>query len=106
MNAQRNLTTVLIKAISDETSTEVLIYGTPTGLRLLATKILEIADLDQESMDSLPEAGGHHIQLEAGIDLCGESDRTVVGRIDGKVNGDFTWLLIPTQVGSYTTVKP
>lgn len=82
------------------------IYGTPDGLRMLAEKLLELADLDQESMVKLPEGIGHHLDLRAGIELADESDLAVVGRIDGKGNGDFSWLLLPMGDGSRATVKP
>jgi hypothetical protein len=96
----------LVKAISDDEGTEVLIYGTPSGLRMLAEKLLELADLDQEQMEGLPEGVGHHIDLHAGFDLASESDPAVIGRIDGKGNGDFSWLLLPKGEGGWQTVKP
>lgn len=96
----------LFKSISGKSGNEVHIYGTPDGLRMLAEKLLELADLDQESMVKLPEGIGHHLDLRAGIELADESDLAVVGRIDGKGNGDYSWLLLPMGDGSRATVKP
>ena len=97
---------VLVKAIPGKRGPEVLIYGTPSGLKMLAERLVELAELDQESMGRLPEGVGHHIDLRAGIELAEESDLAVVGRIDGKGNGDYSWLLLQMGDGSWTTVKP
>lgn len=96
----------LVKAIQGKRGPEVLIYGTPSGLKMLADKLLELADLDQESMGKLPEGVGHHIDLRAGNELAEESDLAVIGRIDGKGNGDYSWLLIEMGDGSRVTLEP
>ena len=95
----------LFKVILPESGPKVLVYGTPSGLRLIAQKILELADSDQESMKNLPEGAVHHIQLTPGCGLCSESDPAMISRIDGKGNGDFSWLILQELDGSWTTIK-
>ncbi len=86
---------------------EVVLYGTPSGLRQIAEKILELADLDQESMKNLPVGEGYHFHLKPGPGhfICSESDPVTMGRIDGKGNGDLSWLELTELDGSLISMK-
>ena len=95
----------LFKVIVAESGPKVLVYGTPGGLRKMAKMFLEVADADQESMGNLPEGAVHHIQLTPGYGLCRESDPAMISRIDGKGNGDCSWLILQELDGSWTTIK-
>jgi hypothetical protein len=99
---------LLIRALAQDDGCEVLIYGNSIGLRCLARRLIEIADLDQESIAPrhVPQGVGFHGHLEPGTDLCVESDHVIVGRLDGKGTGDFSWLLLPDGASGMKSVQP
>jgi hypothetical protein len=96
----------LFKVYLTEDGPEVLLYGTPSGLRQIAERILKLADLDQESMENLPNGEGYHIHMVPGPGhtLCSESDPVTIGRIDGKGNGDLSWFRLTELDGSLTSM--
>jgi len=68
---------------------EVLIHGNPEGLRYFANLLLELADIDQESDDSLPVGARSHIHLRPNLELSKSSDVIIAGRLDAKGTGVF-----------------
>lgn len=68
---------------------DILIHGDPEGLRSLANLLLNLANLDQEGMDNLPEDAREHMHLQPGYDLAKSSDHVIVGRLDAKGTGKF-----------------
>jgi len=97
----------VFKVVLTEGRPEVLLYGTPSGLRQIAKEILELADLDQESMKNLPVGEGYHFHLRPGPGyiICSESDPVRMGRIDGKGNGDLSWFNLTELDGSLISMK-
>jgi len=73
------------------TMNEVLIHGTPEGLKSLAKLLIEIAELDQEIVEDkyLPIGAREHFHLRPGIELSNSSIEVIVGRIDAKGTGEF-----------------
>lgn len=63
---------------------EVLIHGDPEGLRSLANLLLELADLDQGTVDDLPAGEREHVHLRPNIELSKSSVAVIVGRLDAK----------------------
>ena len=74
---------------------QVLIHGDPEGLRSLANLLLKLADLDQNSVDTLPNDAREHIHLHPKFDLSNSSDAVIVGRLDAKGTGAFYDRYIP-----------
>ncbi|MDQ0477968.1 hypothetical protein [Chryseobacterium sp. MDT2-18] len=76
---------------------EILICGTPKGLKSLAKLLLEIAELDQESVEDkhLPIGEREHYHLRPGIELSTSSNNVIVGRLDAKGTGEFMDRFIP-----------
>lgn len=72
-----------------ESWNEVLIHGNPEGLRSLATLLLKLADMNQESNANLPIGAREHEHLRRNIELSDSSDPVIVGRLDAKGTGDF-----------------
>ncbi len=68
---------------------EILIHGTPEGLRSLAALLLQIADLDQNAVADrhLPVGEREHYHLRPGIELAESSVEVIVGRLDAKGTG-------------------
>jgi hypothetical protein len=71
---------------------EILIHGDPKGLKSLGKLLIEIADLDQESLTELPIGAREHVHLRPKNELSNNSNETIVGRLDAKGTGAF-----PTQ---------
>ncbi|MBC6989086.1 hypothetical protein H9I52_05295 [Hymenobacter sp. BT491] len=78
---------------------EVLIHGTPEGLKSFAKLLIEIADLNQEKVDDryLPIGAREHYHLRPGIELSKSSDQVIVGRLDAKGTGAFHNNYIPKE---------
>lgn len=68
---------------------EVLIHGDPEGLRSLASLLLRLADLDQESVVGLPVGAREHVHLQPKFDLSNSSEAVIVGRLDAKGTSAF-----------------
>lgn len=68
---------------------EILIHGDPEGLRSLASVLTRLADLDQESINTLPSGAREHLHLRSNIDLSKSSVEVIVGRLDAKGTGSF-----------------
>ncbi|HMI03356.1 MAG TPA: hypothetical protein VK541_12780 [Pedobacter sp.] len=76
---------------------EVLIHGDPEGLRSLAHLLLRLADLDQESVVSLPVGAREHQHLQPKLELSSSSEAVIVGRLDAKGTGAFYDRYIPKE---------
>lgn len=76
---------------------EVYIHGDPEGLRSFAKLLLELADLNQETIDdkTLPIGAKEHIHLRPNLELSKSSATTIVGRLDAKGSGEFYKRYIP-----------
>jgi len=68
---------------------DVLIHGDPEGLRSLAQLLIRIADLNQDTIETLPIGAREHIHLRSGFDISKSSAEVIVGRIDAKGTGAF-----------------
>ncbi len=68
---------------------EVLIHGDPEGLKSFANLLIKIAELNQDTIDDLPDGAREHIQLRPGFDLANSSDQIIAGRLDAKGTGEF-----------------
>lgn len=80
-----------------EKRNEVLIHGTPEGLKSLAKLIIKIAELNQEEVNDkyLPNGAREHYHLSPGIELSNSSVQVIVGRLDAKGTGEFYKRFIP-----------
>lgn len=87
------------QALGLEDWNEILIHGDPEGLRSLAKALLQLADVDQETMDELPAGAREHIHLRPNLELAGSSEQVVVGRLDAKGTGNFYDSYIPKRNG-------
>jgi len=67
----------------------ILIHGNPEGLRSFAKILMQIADLNQDSITDLPIGEREHIHLRPDIELSKSSLEVIVGRIDAKGTGVF-----------------
>jgi hypothetical protein len=78
----------VIAGCEDETGT-IYIAGDPKGLKSLARLLIELAEVDQTQLPSLPEMGAsEHIHLQPDTHLGKGSLPLVVSRLDDK-NGKF-----------------
>lgn len=70
---------------------EVLIHGSPEGLKSLAKLLVEIAELNQDEVDDkyLPVGAKEHYHLRPGFELSRSSVEVIVGRLDAKGTGEF-----------------
>jgi hypothetical protein len=75
-------------------SQEVLIHGTPKGLRSFAKLLLQIADLNQEKAP-FPVGAREHYHLRPGWELSDSSIEVIVGRLDAKGTGEFYSRFVP-----------
>jgi hypothetical protein len=73
----------------------VSIYGTPEGLKTLASKLVEIADTDQEKLDavSLPIGEGLHMHYTLNAPEGKKLPGFIIGRLDAKGTGSKEWYL-------------
>ena len=76
---------------------EVLIHGNPEGLKSLAKLLIDIAELNQETVPEkyLPIGAREHYHLRPGIELSKSSIEVIVGRLDAKGTGVFYDRFIP-----------
>jgi hypothetical protein len=74
--------------------TTICVYGDPTGLRSLACKLLQLAELNQSELDgkSCPNSEGVHIHLDQSMGIHLSSCPLIVGRTDAKGTGDDRWI--------------
>lgn len=68
---------------------DVLIHGDPEGLRSFAKLLIEMADLNQDTVTDLPIGAREHIHLRPDIDISKSSTEVIVGRIDAKGTNHF-----------------
>ncbi|MBK8872383.1 MAG: hypothetical protein IPN13_00125 [Bacteroidetes bacterium] len=68
---------------------EILIHGDPDGLKSLATILIKLADLNQDSIDGLPIGAREHIHLRPKFDLANSSVEVIIGRLDAKGTSAF-----------------
>ena len=68
---------------------EILIHGDPEGLKSFANLLLEIANANQELIDTLPTNARIHNTLNPSIDLSSNSITTTIGRLDAKGTGKY-----------------
>ncbi len=70
---------------------EVLIHGTPEGLRSFAKLLLRMSYLNQEEVPNkyLPIGAREHYDLRPGIKLSDSFVRVIVGRLDAKGTREF-----------------
>lgn len=70
---------------------EVLIHGDPKGLKSLAKLLIQMAEINQESIDDkvLPFDTRQHIHLTNGYHLSKSSVNVIIGRLDAKGTGEF-----------------
>ena len=68
---------------------EVLIHGDPEGLKSFAQLLLNLADLDQNKLITLPDGAREHIHLIPNADLSKSSVEVIVGRLNAKGSGEF-----------------
>lgn len=78
-------------------SEEILIHGNPEGLKSLAQLLIEIADINQETVDDklLPIGAREHFHLRSNIQLSKSSIEVIIGRLDAKGTGNFYDRFIP-----------
>jgi hypothetical protein len=75
--------------VSNEKGEGVFLHGDRAGLLSLAEILRRLAELDQGTLPSLPDAfASEHIHLEPNFDLSKNSTRLTVGRLDDK-HGSF-----------------
>jgi hypothetical protein len=77
-----------------DSRTTICVYGDPTGLRSLASKLLQLADLNQSELDgkSCPNSEGVHVLLDQSMGIHFRSCQLIVGRSDAKGTGDDRWI--------------
>ncbi|MFI5160858.1 MAG: hypothetical protein ACHQHN_06250 [Sphingobacteriales bacterium] len=70
---------------------DVLIYGDPEGLRSFAKFLIQVADLNQDSIPDkeLPFGEREHFHIQPKWDISNSSVQVVVGRLDAKGTGHF-----------------
>lgn len=68
---------------------DVLIHGDPEGLRSFAQLLIRLADLNQDTIETLPVEAREHIHLRSGFDISKSSAEVIVGRMDAKGTGAF-----------------
>lgn len=76
---------------------EILIHGNPEGLKSFANLLNSLADLDQDSLNNLPDRGREHFHLRPKFELANSSDLVIVGRLDAKGDGLFYDRYIPNK---------
>ena len=64
-------------------SPDINIYGNPEGLRRLANKLIEIADLDQTTGE-FPDTDSFHKHFATGCNTESKLPRLTIGRVDSK----------------------
>jgi hypothetical protein len=76
---------------------EVIIHGTPEGLKSFAELLIQMADLNQENPDEqvLPTGEREHCHLSPEIELSKSSVPIIVGRLDTKGSKTFYERFIP-----------
>ena len=62
---------------------DINIYGNPQGLRILADKLIEIADLDQAT-GKFPDSDSFHAHFSTGCNTETNAPRLTIGRVDSK----------------------
>ena len=75
-------------ASTDDGKTTIYLEGDRGGLLSLARLALQLAEVDQTKLISLPSTGAsEHIHLKPDIDLSQTSNELVLGRLDNKIGG-------------------
>jgi hypothetical protein len=103
MNAASKLKTIASEKLTgvvyatsyrSDARTTICLYGDPTGLRSLACKLLQLADLDQSELDgkTCPNSEGVHVHLDPSMGIHLSSCPLIVGRSDAKGTGDDRWI--------------
>ncbi|WP_266366931.1 Imm32 family immunity protein [Tellurirhabdus rosea] len=68
---------------------EILIHGDPEGLKSLANLLIQLADLNQDTINDLPIGAREHVHLRPNLELSKSSIEVIVGRLDAKRTGNF-----------------
>ena len=81
---------VYVRKYGEDGNETICLYGDPQGLRSLAKKLHELAELNQEGLEeaSLPSGEGFHIHVRG---LTEGSLPLDAGRLDGKHNKEIDW---------------
>ncbi len=84
---------ICCRQYDSEEENSIVVYGTPEGLRSLASCLNVIADLSQESLQEsdLPTGEGYHKHLPLVKRNSGDPAVIIVGRLDSKGDGKTSW---------------
>lgn len=91
MNSESENTKLYVSFSTDLDRPGVQVYGTPEGLIALATQLIEIANLDQESKDIRDPAVHFHICPGSASWLMAQSTELTIGRMDHRLDGSTAW---------------
>lgn len=83
---------------------EINIYGNPQGLRALAKKLLEVAEIDQSKAD-FPDEDSFHIHCMTGCNTETTSPRLTIGRVDSKNDPEKLRSCFPSRVPEFSSDK-
>ena len=83
---------------------EINIYGNPKGLRALAEKLIEIADLDQTAC-AFPDDDSFHAHFSTGCNTEVEPPRLTIGRVDSKTDPAILLGSFPARVPEFSADK-
>lgn len=88
---------VYATSYQSDCGTTICVYGDPAGLRSLASKLLQLADLNQSELDgkSCPNSEGVHVLLDQSMGTHLNSCQLIIGRSDAKGTGDDRWITNP-----------
>jgi hypothetical protein len=76
---------------------KILIHGDPEGLKSLATRLIQIADTNQNEIVDLPIGAREHVHLRPKSDLSNSSEEVIIGRLDAKGTGAFYDRYVPKK---------
>jgi hypothetical protein len=84
---------ILIRDYEGKDGRVVCLYGDPEGLRTLAEKLIQLADLEQQQLPaaSLPDSEGFHLHLKKDTHLDPLSYDLDLGRLDAKADQSTDW---------------
>jgi hypothetical protein len=85
---------VYATSYQSDCGTTICVYGDPAGLRSLARKLLQLADLNQSELDgrSCPISEGVHVHLDQSMGIHLSSCQLIIGRSDANGTGDDRWI--------------
>ena len=84
---------LILQTYEGENGRVVCLYGTPDGLKSLAQKLIQLADIDQKSIPTgnLPNEEGLHVHIGKPHGLDAKSLDLDLGRMDDKQSGSTDW---------------